>query len=80
MTEKNLEKSIEEFNKLKIDFDAVVYIGKLNTTPRNFLKIPDFLLKKQTYVSGKILDPSQIKEKIFNITNWNINLSNFDIK
>jgi len=80
LTEKNLEKSIEEFNKLKIDFDAVVYIGKLKTTPRNFLKIPDFLLKKQTYVSGKILDSSQIKEKIFNISNWNINLSNFDIK
>ena len=45
-----------------------------------YLKMSIIILNKQRNVSGKILDSTQIQEKVYNISNWNINLSNFDIK
>ena len=80
LTQENLEKSIKELKRLETSVDMIIYIGKLKTTPDSLLRIPDFFLKKQTYVSGIVLDSGQINDRIFNIFNWNINLSNFDIK
>lgn len=80
LTQKNLERSINELLKSNGNVDLIIYIGKLSATPNNLFRIPDFFLKKQTKVSGKILDSTQIQETVFNISNWNINLSNFDIK
>jgi len=80
LTKENLEKSIKELKKLNTNFDLIIYIGKLKTTPNSLLRIPNFFLKKQTNVSGIVLDSAQINDRIFDIFNWNINLSNFDIK
>ena len=80
LTKENLEKSVKKLKKLTIGIDLIIYVGKLKTVPSNLLKIPDFILKKQTYVSGIVLDSTQINDSIFDISNWNINLSNFDIK
>ena len=80
LTKGNLEKSVKELKKITSGIDLIIYIGKLKATPNNLLKIPDFFFKKQTYVSGAVLDSSQINESVFDISKWNINLSNFDIK
>jgi len=80
LTKENLEKSVRDLKKLANDIDLIVYIGKLKIIPNNLLKIPDLFLKKQTYVSGTVLDSKEINESIFDISEWNINLSNFDIK
>ena len=80
LSKKNLENAIDQISKANSNTDLLIYIGDLKTTPKNLIKIPSFLLKQQRMISGKILDNSQINEKIFDISNWNINLSNFDIK
>ena len=80
LTKKNLEQSVDELISLYKDVDLVVYIGNLDKAPSNLLKVPENFLKRQSIFSGKILDTAQIQEKAFNISNWNINLSNFDHK
>ena len=77
---KNVEMAVNKLKKLNLDIDLIIYVGQLKKIPKNLIKIPDFFLKKQRTISGKILDTTQINEKVYNIFNWNINLSNFDIK
>ena len=72
--------AVNKLKKLNLDIDLIIYVGQLKKIPNNLIKIPDFFLKKQRTISGKILDTTQINEKVYNIFNWNINLSNFDIK
>ena len=80
LTKKNLEMAVNILKKLNLDIDLIIYVGQLKKIPKNLIEIPDFFLKKQRTISGKILDATQINEKVYNIFNWNINLSNFDIK
>ena len=81
LTKNNIENSIDELIKLNLNINFIVYIGKLKKTPNNLFKIPEFFFtRKQANVSGKILDSTQMQEKVFNISHWNINLSNFDTK
>ena len=80
LSKKNLEEAVKQLIKLNLYIDLIVYIGQLTKVPKNLIKIPNFFLNKQRNVSGKILDSTQIQEKVYNISNWNINLSNFDIK
>tara|TARA_Y100000590_G_C15697297_1_gene1005582 strand:+ start:845 stop:1822 length:978 start_codon:yes stop_codon:yes gene_type:complete len=80
LTKANLEKSVNQLKHLFKDTDLIVYIGCLNKIPNNLFEIPEKFLKRQSIFSGKILDSTQIKDTVFDISNWNINLSNFDHK
>ena len=46
----------------------------------NLFNLSNFFFNDKTIVSGKILENSIIDNRIFNNENWNLNLSNFDIK
>ena len=80
LTKINIEKSVNKLINLSEDIDLIVYIGSLDKIPNNLFKIPDNFLKRQSIFSGKILDATQVQETVFKISNWNINLSNFDHK
>jgi len=80
LTKINLEKSINELVNLNQDVDLIVYIGNLDKIPNNLYKVPDNFLKRQSIFSGKILDKSRVQDEVFRMSNWNINLSNFDHK
>ena len=80
LTKVNLEKSINKLKNLNKDADLIVYIGNLDKTPDNLFKIRDSFLKRQSIFSGKILDETQVSEAVFKMSDWNINLSNFDHK
>mgnify|MGYP001212314137 CR=1 FL=1 len=81
LSKKNIETSVFQLLKLIRDVDLIIYVGNLKKIPNNLIKIPKIFFKnRQVNVSGKILDNKKIKETIFNISNWNINLSNFDTK
>ena len=58
--------------------DAILYIGSLEFTPSNMFKVPRFFEPKKIYMSGKILT-SDIDERVFQINNWSVNLSNYDV-
>ena len=80
LTEINLESSVNKLKSLNEDVDLIVYIGDLEKIPKNLFKVPENFLKRQSIFTGKILDSSQIQEAAFKMSNWNINLSNFDHK
>ena len=80
MSKRNIELSVNKILEAVQNADLIIYVGNLSSTPANLLKIPKFLLqKKQTTISGKILNSAEVESSIFKISNWNINLSNFDI-
>ena len=61
--------------------DAVLYVGKLPFRPVNLKRIPKRFEPKPVRMAGKILIPNTVDESmIFNIDNWNVNLSNFDVR
>ena len=80
LKKKNIEIAIDEIKKIDSKIDLIVYIGCLNSSPKNLFKIPDFLLKNQRIFSGKILDSSEMNDQVYNESLWNINSSNFDVK
>ncbi|MEA3493433.1 MAG: GNAT family N-acetyltransferase [Candidatus Margulisiibacteriota bacterium] len=67
------------FNNEK-DIDAIAYLGKLNKRPINLVKVPKRFEPKAVRMSGRILIDSKIDERVFDINNWNVNLSNFDVR
>ena len=76
----NLEDSVKKISEIEKNIDLIIYpdIGKFKI--KNMIKVPDFIFKNKPVVSGKILDEKIISKSIFNKHNWQINLSNFDIK
>ncbi|MBU0686418.1 MAG: GNAT family N-acetyltransferase [Candidatus Margulisbacteria bacterium] len=60
--------------------DAILYAGKLPFSAINLFKVPKSLAPKDIKMSGKILIDTLVDDRIFDITNWNVNLSNFDVR
>ena len=60
--------------------DLIVYIGKLKDTPLNLFKVPRLFEPRRLRMAGKILIDNLVDDEIFNIDNWNVNLSNFDVR
>lgn len=65
------------FDKEKNNIDIVVYTGKLDFKLLNLYKVPKKFNPRPYNVSGKILN-EEFNEKIFDIANWHLNMSNFD--
>ncbi len=79
-----LEKAVFEssvkyiYENERSNIDAIVYMGNLNFRPKNLIKVPERFRPKTIRVSGKIIMNELIDDRIFNIREWNVNLSNFD--
>lgn len=76
----NIENSVNKLKNIYTDIDLIVYVGVLKTIPINLFKVPDKFFKEQSIFSGKILDSQKIGDIIFDLSNWNVNSSNFDHK
>lgn len=78
---KSLGQIVKEIARVEFNKSAVIfYIGNLgNMQPWNLIKIPSRLEPKQIYMSGLILDPKQIDDRIFDLSEWSVNLANFDV-
>jgi hypothetical protein len=78
LTKTNIETMVKKVLKSNQNIDLVAYFGYLPFKPQNLFKIPDIYKPKDTFMSGRILDNDKIDQKIFDIKNWRVNLSNFD--
>lgn len=67
------------YGKIKNEADAILYVGHLNQTPRNLLRIPTKFQPKKLRIAGKLLDGAEFGDGMFELENWNVNLSNFDV-
>ncbi len=79
MNKTNFNSAINHILENEKNIDIILYVGKLDFKPFSLFKVPKKYIPKTVYMSGKILDRSKIKEDIFDINNWNVNLSNFDV-
>jgi len=60
--------------------DVIMYVGKLPFNPRNLVKAPRFMEPQKIRMTGKILIPELVDDSVFEIGNWNVNISNFDVR
>lgn len=81
------EKSAKNFCKAvkyimreeKKNFDILLYPGHLTFSHSGMIKIPHKFEPKRFVLTGKILDKSYDFSGLWNINNWDTNLSNYDL-
>ena len=60
--------------------DVILYVGRLPFTSINMIKLPKSRKPRTIRMCGKILDPHVVDDQVFHLHNWNINISNFDVR
>lgn len=74
------ERAVNHISQNEPDLDMIVFLGKINFVPRNIFKVPKRREPKIFRMSGKVLIEGIVDERmIFDISNWNVNLADFDI-
>jgi hypothetical protein len=60
--------------------DLFIYAGKLPFIPTKMIRLPKSMRPRQVHMCGRILDPETVDDRVFDMENWNINISNFDVR
>ena len=60
--------------------DLILYVGKLPFYPAGLIRIPRSKQPRRIMMCGKVLDPQVVDERVLRIENWNVNVSNFDVR
>ena len=60
--------------------DIVLYVGKLPFVPQFLFRLPTSKRPRRVRMCGRVLLPNTVDDRVFEIANWNINLSNFDVR
>lgn len=81
MTPKNFNKAVRVmFMEEKKKLGVFLYVGNLQFTPISMLKIPLKVAPKNFNFVAQVLDKKNLNsEDIFNMDNWDINLSSYDL-
>lgn len=83
LTAATFDKAIKSlYGMLGDSVDILAFVGRLPFRPINMIRIPKSLPRsraKRAYVCGKILDHQIIDDRIFDLSNWNLNYSNNDM-
>lgn len=61
------------------DFDLLLYPGVLPFKVTSMIKIPQKISPKNFYFTGKCLNKKEVDDDVWNINNWDTNLSNYDL-
>ena len=81
------EKSPKAFNRAvkhiiknhRKEFDLLLYPGWLNFKNTSMFLLPGKLEPKNFHFTGKILDKNKLGKEVWDIRNWDTNLSNYDL-
>lgn len=79
MNKINFDSAVKIILEKELDIDVVLFVGKIDFKPFALYKVPQKYIPKVVYMSGKILDTTKISRKIYDVENWNVNISNFDV-
>jgi hypothetical protein len=60
--------------------DVFLYVGRLPFRPARMIRVPPSRRPRRIHMTGKILIPELIDERVFALKNWNVNLSNYDVR
>lgn len=69
----------EVFHRERGNVDIIIYVGSLLTTPTNLQRVPRRFEPKNIYMAGRILIDEALDDRVFELSNWKVNLSNFDV-
>lgn len=73
--------AVEElYGRYSTSTDLMLYVGRLPFTPRPLLRVPVSMKPRRVYMCGKLLAPGALDDGVFHIENWNVNISNFDVR
>ncbi|GHV45747.1 hypothetical protein AGMMS49546_32370 [Spirochaetia bacterium] len=62
------------------EFDILLYVGHLPFGHHGLLRVPQKFTPKNFHFTGKILKKEGINDELFfNLDNWDVNLSNYDL-
>jgi len=76
-----LESFVKLLYKKEIDnIDIIIYVGKVPFKIRNLVKVPKILEPKTVHMSGLILNSKIVDERVFDLSFWEVNLSNYDVR
>jgi hypothetical protein len=60
--------------------DLILYVGKLPFRPAGLIRVPRSKQPRRIMMCGKVLDSQSVDERVLQIENWNVNVSNFDVR
>ena len=77
---KKLEYAVKKiYLEERDNIDAIVYIGNIKFTAKNIFRVPERLRPRKVVMCGQFTKDG-IDERVFNLNNWAVNLSNFDVR
>jgi hypothetical protein len=81
MTPAAMDSAVREiFKRYRDSADLIMYVGKLPFRPRRLVEIPRWLEPQKIRMTAKMLVEGAFPDSIFEIENWNVNVSNFDVR
>ena len=76
-----LKLAINKLIKIEKDeVDIILYIGRLNFFVPNLIKIPKFKIPISVPLTGEIINPTLIDDRVYNLKFWHINMADFDVR
>jgi hypothetical protein len=81
LTSKDFLEAVRQVNAI-VDkrADLILYVGKLPFRPAGLIRIPRSKQPRRIMMCGKVLDSQLVDERVLHIENWNVNVSNFDVR
>ena len=79
LTKTNFDAAVRQIREREPALRILAWQGYLRFQPSEMLRIPAKYEKQAWTLAGKILIPGQVDAGIFDLDNWNINLSNGDL-
>jgi hypothetical protein len=81
MDRKWMAKTIASIYKLeRKNVDVIMYISNNKTGTFNILKTPIKFEPRYLPLIGKVINPEHIDDRVFQLSNWRFNLSDFDVR
>jgi len=81
LTTASLARAVKKICRTAVSsLDIIIYVGKLPSRPAGLWKVPDSKKPQRIRMTGKILIPDAIDGSVFNINNWSVNISDFDVR
>lgn len=74
------EAVLKAFQQYHGSIDMIVHVGRLPFHPRRLIKVPQWVEPQKIRMTGKVLVEGAIPDSVFDINNWNVNVSNFDVR
>ena len=81
LTPASLARAVKQICRTAVNtVDIIIYVGKLPSKPAGLWKVPDSKKPQRIRMTGKILIPDVIDNSVFNMNNWSVNISDFDVR